>query len=349
MASWLRPCFLVLFAAAGWTAPGLRAASDPTHVDMLVGATARNGGTLALRYDFSRPVLVTPSVSDSGVTRYTTTQPGFTAVTADSGTGLEPVRDGVPLRVEAVAADPDVSFKLGATTLDGPGTSAALGSAPNLHVHGEWRLLLPDGVLAARRITFRLTTSAVGYRASPPYTFVVTNDPAQATVPTTTLPSTREEGLAGTRLTMRSGRSGSVLTVVARDRRFLLAAADDPRRSGAIIRIAFRGVPGGTVPSELPAERWTALRRARGYRYTARDRTDPIRALVLRTGRGITLRARGASLPAVPAAAPDTVEILFEIGGGRWCLSFSDFARFRAGKRLVATSAPAPASCPASP
>lgn len=349
MSSSRRCAVAALVLILGSNAAASVAASDPSHVDMVVGATGRDGGALAIRYDFSRPVLVTPSVSDGGFTRYSSTQPGFAAVPpgAGPGGGVEPLRDGVPVRLEAVAVDPDVSLKIGATTLDAPGKVVALGTAPNLHVHGEWGLLLPDGALAARRITLRLTTSARGYRPSAPYTFLVTNDPSLVTVPTTTtLPGVREQGLAGSRLTMVSAGDESKVTVVARDGRFTLTAGDDPRIAGAVVRFALRGSPAVELSHPLPAAGWRALRGGKGYRYGDRGRNGPIRMLVLRPGRGIKLHAAGAGLPAMPTTAPERVELVIEAPAGRWCLLFRDLARFRPGKRLVAAPAPAPASCP---
>ncbi len=322
---------------------------EPSHVDMLVGATARSGGALAIHYDFARPVLVTPSVSDSGVTRYTTTQPGFTAVDPQSqtGPGLEPIRDGVPIRVEATAVEADASFKVGTITLDAPGKSAPLGTAPNLHVHGEWRLVLPDGVLAARRISLRLTTTAAGYRPSSEYTFVLTNDPAfSIPTTTTTLPAAHDQPLAGTRLALATGKAKTALQLIARDAGLSLDQGDDPRRDGATLRLTLQGPTPSDVRFALPPARWRALPRGRGFRFVGTAASEPVRSLRVQAGRGLVLRAEGSALPLVPPTPPDAIALVLEIGTRRWCLVFSDLARFRPSRRLLAAATPAPSSCP---
>lgn len=329
----LLPAALALLAAA--TASQ---GAAPIDVDLVIGASGAAGGDLALRHDFTRPVAVTPSLSVDGVTRYTTTQPGFDAVDplTEAGPGFHPVRDGVPLRLAVTAVEPGLSFKLGAAVLDAPGEEAVIGTAPNLHVHGEWRLELPDGVLAARRIAFRLETSAPAYRPSPAYELLVTNAPDAPPVSTTstTLPAGAGQPLAGSRLALRPRRS---LVVTSSDDAVAAPAAggpDDPVRAGGRLRIAASG--GDTTTLELSPHRWRALAGGRGFRFAGRQ----VR-VVLRAGRSLRIALAGAV--DVPAGLPTTaVDVTLDAGTRRWCLHFDGTPR---GRRWVAGPAPAPEAC----
>jgi hypothetical protein len=165
--------------------------------DLIIGSSADGAGSLRAAFDFSRRVLVTPSVSLGGITVHTATDPGFDAFVSDDAAGGYFALDaGTVVRVEIAALDADVSLKVEATTLDAPGESALLGTMPALHVHPEWRLILPDGVLASRRVSFRLVSPAGPYAPSDVYVLTVTNDPAPPTT-TTTLPGTPTTTLAG--------------------------------------------------------------------------------------------------------------------------------------------------------
>jgi hypothetical protein len=156
--------------------------------DMLIASAANGGGALVISYSFSNKVVVSESFSGGGTTLYSATDPGFDLVaTDDPGASLYVLDSGVTVRVELTAIASGASMKIGAVTLDAAGESALLGSAPNIHVHPEWRLTLPTGVFGDYPISFRLTTTAPGYSQSVIYTATVTNlAPAPTATPTTT-------------------------------------------------------------------------------------------------------------------------------------------------------------------
>lgn len=153
--------------------------------DMLIASTASGGGALALRYDFAQVVRTSLSFAGPTSSLFSTTDPGWdTLVTA--GDGFFPLPAGVPVTVEITAIDPDVSLKVGPSTLDAVGESRLLGTTPSVHVHPSWQLVLPNGTTATRTVSFKLTTTAPGYAASASYTATLTNLPEPTTTTTTT-------------------------------------------------------------------------------------------------------------------------------------------------------------------
>lgn len=318
-------------------------------VDMVIGASGPAGGTLRMVHDFTRPVVVTPSGSADGFTRWTTTQPGFDAVDplTEAGPGLQAVKAGVPIRVELTSVDAGASFKLGSAVLDAPGESAAIATAPDLHVHGEWRLILPDGVIGSYTIAFRLTTTSPAYAPSPAYTFVVTNDPS-APPPTTstTLAGIGDQRLAGARIALvaRAGKPQRTRLAVASTDGALALDGADPTVAGATVRLVAGGAAPFDVVLDLPAAGWRRIGRAgKGWRYRG---VGPIRSATLRPGKGFALAGRGAGLPFTLAGEPDAVHIVLAVGVHRACLTFGGVTRWTASKRFTGRDAPAPGACP---
>jgi hypothetical protein len=154
--------------------------------DILVGAAP--GGQLATAYDFTQRVVVSAGPSFGGVTIWSGTDPGIDLL-VDPEDGLAPLTVGTELALELTAVEADVSVKIGDAILDAPGASALLGVAPAVHVHPEWRLVLPDGALATRAVSFRLISSSAAVSASVVYTALVTNDPTPPPTNTTTTTS----------------------------------------------------------------------------------------------------------------------------------------------------------------
>jgi hypothetical protein len=319
--------------------------------DVIVGATRADGGGLRIVHDFSEPVLVTFSVSNDGLTRWTSSQPGFDAPDplTETGPDFHPVKNGTPLRVEIVSLDPGASFKLGAEVLDTAGESAFLANAPDLHVHGEWRLILPDGVIGAYQIAVRLTTTSPAYAPSPPYVFTLVNDP-DVPVPTTTLPPAGgEQRLVGTKLRLLAGKAPTGRTLAVRSKDQSLAgpaAADDPTITGGSLTLLLDGI-GATTTYPLPAAGWSALPRGRGYRYAdGAGAAGPMRAVVVKIGRGLSVSGKGELLGDLLAAEPSAVHAILALGARRLCLSF-DPTKFKPNKLLVGRDPGASGACPA--
>lgn len=150
---------------------------------LLVGASASGGTTLAASFTPPLVASVTASFSAGGLTLSTGQFPSFEWPTATSPAPPYPLPTGTQVRMQLVAIDAGASVKIGATTLDAPGESAALGgTVPGEHVHPEWQLTLPTGTLASRAVQFVFT--ATGYTGSPVYSVTITNAEADTPTPT---------------------------------------------------------------------------------------------------------------------------------------------------------------------
>lgn len=154
--------------------------------DLIVGAEPSDGGALAVRFDFTRRVHVSPSVELGGVVLHTGTDPGFDGLEFDEPP-LAPLEPGTPVSVEVVALDGPVSVQVKGPILEAPGHAAFLGTMTSdgdgLHVHPTWRLATPDAATVVQAcLRFRLVTTA-RYAPSPVYTVVITNAAADAPLP----------------------------------------------------------------------------------------------------------------------------------------------------------------------
>jgi hypothetical protein len=256
--------------------------------------------------------------------------------------------------MEITAIDPGVSFKLGTATLDAVGEAAPIGQMPNLHVHGEWRLLLPDGVVGAYVLAFRLTTTARAYAPSPSYAFTVTNSPEGAGASsTTTLPALAGVGLSGAMLAIRP----AAMSVRSRDAAVGLGGGngspDDPTRAGARLRLLADAAAPLDLRYDLPAAGWQTIGKSgrnKGYRYRDRSRrAGPVTAVTIRSGKAIAIAGKGINLGATLAAEPDGVDIVLDLGTRRYCMRFGGTTRFRPARFFGARNAPPPAACPEEP
>ena len=322
--------------------------SAPIDIDMRLASTAANGGALRLVYDFSRPVLVNRSFSDSGLTRSTGTQPGFNALDV-----LRPVagafglKDGTLVNLEILAIDPPVTIKLGAATLDAAGTTALIGAAPDVHVHPEWRLLLPDGAVGSFQVTLRLTTTTRPYQNSSPYTFVLSNDPTVTvvTTTTTTLPL-GDVTLAGRRLQLRDDArrpKRRAMTFIAPGPLALPPEAD-PRSAGGSLRLASTAA-GFDAAYGMPAAGWRAVGSppgSKGYRFVG---SGAVRRVVVHPTRGLRVLGAGDALAIDLTTRPDPVNAVLTLGSRRFCAAFGGTTQFTAGKLYRATGAAAPDGC----
>ena len=162
--------------------------------EMLLGSTASGSGMLALSYEFSDKVVVTPSVTIAGMTLYTSIIPGIEWLQEDQPPEFA-LKVGTPFSMQIVSIVPAGSMGQGAavvisgTTLSQPGQSAFVANTTNVagdHFHPQWQLLLPNGVMADYMVSFKLTTTSPSYTASATYTLVLTNIPEPTATPTAT-------------------------------------------------------------------------------------------------------------------------------------------------------------------
>jgi hypothetical protein len=136
--------------------------------DMIVGSTADGGGDLAVEYDFDEPVVVTLSTSIGSFILYTASEPGFDLLVRDEPEeSFYVLSGGVDVRLEVVEIEPGVQIKIGDAVLDAVGESAELGTTPELHLHPEWQLVLPeDAAPGEYGVSFKLTTTSSVYGES---------------------------------------------------------------------------------------------------------------------------------------------------------------------------------------
>jgi hypothetical protein len=141
--------------------------------DIFLGASAADGGALALDYDFAQEVATPLSLSAAGQNLFVTVDPGFNPI-LENEPDLFVVAEGTEIVIEVTAVDPGVSLKLNGEIADAPGKSVVLGTFPDVHIHPEWQVVLPeDAALEPRTITFRATAPAGAYEASEEYTLTL--------------------------------------------------------------------------------------------------------------------------------------------------------------------------------
>ena len=159
------------------------------HGETLLVGTATAGGT-NLTATFTPPLVaaVTASFSAGGLTLSTGQFPSFEWATTTTTPPPYPLPTGTQVRMQIVAIEAGASVKIAAATIDAPGESALVGNVtPGEHVHPEWQLTLPTGVVASRVVQFVFT--AAGFVTSPVYAVTVTNA-ADTPTPSATVTAT---------------------------------------------------------------------------------------------------------------------------------------------------------------
>lgn len=173
-----------------------------------------------------------------------------------------------------------------------------------------------------------------------PTTSTTTITTTTTTSTTTTLPGTP---LAGTSLTL-AGRAGVTRTLSMLAKSPALSTTIDPLSTGATLEI--RAAGGFTSTIALPAVQWRRLgkpSKPAGFRVKP---TAPVRSLIVKPGKLLRIAGGGDGFDVSLATAPDPVDLVLTFGTDRYCFRFGGTTKLKAGKRFVATAAPAPASCP---
>jgi hypothetical protein len=153
------------------------------HEHMYIGSTRPHGGSLVLKYDFTRRFPLVPAPDGNG---FIGTDPAFNAqITDDPANGIYRLKNGTIVRMQVTTIAPPVSVNFNGVKMTKPGDTAKIGRMPYLHQHPEWLLAVPLDVFGEYQISFRVL--AAGYGPSPTYTGIYSNVPAAVTT-TTTLP-----------------------------------------------------------------------------------------------------------------------------------------------------------------
>jgi len=157
--------------------------------DIAVVATGGGGGQLVALGNFGAPLLVKEGFCAAGSCLYSATDPGF-VVPSPTPQGYFALTGGTAVQLEVVSIGPAASVKVGAAVLDATGESALLGSAPSLHVHPSWQLVLPKGALEQRSVSLRLRANGSNYAASDTFTLLLSTYLVATTTTTTSTTST---------------------------------------------------------------------------------------------------------------------------------------------------------------
>ena len=195
--------------------------------------------------------------------------------------------------------------------------------------------------------------------------FVGPGSPTTSTITTTTLagPVTtsttlRSGGAGGERLTGRKLKlrskvglpEKSRLAMRSKDRRLTLGrgnqSLDDPVLHGGALTVSSGA--GGFGATQVLTGGWKyvgKLGRNKGYKW--KSRSGPIRALVLKRGKGAKVVGRGGTLGFDLDNDPNPVRVSVRIGGHFYCFEFGGTkVRFKPNKRFAAKKAGAPTTCP---
>jgi hypothetical protein len=174
------------------------------------------------------------------------------------------------------------------------------------------------------------------------------------TTTSTTLAVTTEQVVDGAHLVLTANASKPTkrkLLVVSKDPDVGLGAgngsADDPRASGAQLRVTTAAGDGFDDTYDLAAVHWKTIGQPgqnKGYRYAFKSGA-PIKAAVVKP-KLVKIVANGAALAHTLAASPNPVQIVLTMGGVRYCASFGGTVKFKAGKSYDAKASAAPAGCP---
>jgi len=167
--------------AAGLALVLAAAHSARAHEHMYIGSDQPKGGTLVLRYDFTRAFPLVPAPDGNG---FIGTDPAFNAqITDDPADGIYRLRNHTVVKMQVTALDPPVSVNFNGVKMTAPGAKAKVGRMPYLHQHPQWLLALPANEEGEFHLSFRVT--AKGYRPSAVYTATLSNVTAPTTTSTT--------------------------------------------------------------------------------------------------------------------------------------------------------------------
>ncbi len=172
---------ILVLALSLWTRPAV--AHGP---EMMLGSTVDQGGALALSYDFTDIVAVSPDVTLGGTTLYDTLFPGIEWLQT-AAPPLYVLQVGTPFSLQIVSIDAGAAVMVGDKTLNAAGQSAFVANTTNIpgdHFHPQWELLLPAGMMGEYSVSFKLTTTSPLYASSDTYTLLVTNLPQPTNSPT---------------------------------------------------------------------------------------------------------------------------------------------------------------------
>ncbi len=176
------PC-AVLLSLAFASLAGAQLQPPPGHSHMFLWSTEKDGGDLAIEFDFHKRILVTKSIcfqSQEDASQqcfYNGLDPAFFAYDTDHPTKpLYALDEGTTLGMEIIAMDAAASVKVNDTVLSKPNDAARIATImTGLHNHPGWQLQIPEGEHGNYPFSFRVTSESPTYGASPVYDATITN------------------------------------------------------------------------------------------------------------------------------------------------------------------------------
>jgi hypothetical protein len=205
------------------------------------------------------------------------------------------------------------------------------------------------------------TTATTGSSSTVPTTSSTSSSTAiGSTTSTTTAASTTTsttlttgcELLTGKKLLLKAkaGSDKRGLNLLSADASITLGGgnggADDPVTAGGTLRVVTTAGDGFDDTYDLPAARWGYVKKEganRGYKFR---RTNPFKSILIQPGKRLKIVANGVGLGHTLGADPEPVDVVLRIGDHCYCLRFGGESTFKADKKWLAKSAPAPAGCP---
>jgi hypothetical protein len=151
----------------------MAAVGQEGHDHMALWSTEDGGGELVADWDFD-PIQTSEAFCGGGMCLFTSANPAFLYTGTTPPAGLHTLADDTAISLEIVAQDAAASVRIDGVTV-GEGQSARLGTAPDLHNHPSWRLLLPEGDAGDFSLSFRLLSESPAYVDSVVYTAVLSN------------------------------------------------------------------------------------------------------------------------------------------------------------------------------
>jgi hypothetical protein len=192
----------------------------------------------------------------------------------------------------------------------------------------------------------------------PPSTTTTSSTTSTSTstgTPPTTLPAAGTP-IDGKKLSLKDDPADATkrkATVVSKDAAISLGAgngsSDDPRASGATVRIVSTAGDGFDDTYPLPQSGWQLVGREgenKGYKYKDRLLTNgPVKSAIVKPGKLLKIAAKGSGIQHTLGADPNPVDVVVTMGGLAWCQRYGGTPSYRAPKSYTAKLAPA-SVCP---